>query len=224
MASSFYFNGMFYCDIKISSNCGLSKFADFIESTVNVTYVNPLSKGQNLVFSYSKTALKGDQLDFQANDFINRTISGVGKFIVMNSLKKGHGITYSIIENGGIPVFPVVIGSGIENVSCIVQTRETGESILQSIEKKRNHVDDFVISRMTQDDFTSLMNRNFVPLYGQLTTMEFEILRSAVSNGYYQWPREYNLDDIAGRFKIRKPTVLYHLRNAEKKVLSMVFR
>ncbi len=224
MATLFYIMDMFYCDIKINSNCGLSQFADFLESTVNVTYVNPLSKGQNLVFSYAKTPLKNEQLDFQANDFINRTISGVGKFIVMNSLKKGHGITYSIIENGGIPVFPVVIGSGIENVSCIVQSRDAGELILQSIEKKRNHVEDFTISRMGQEDFAALMNRNFVPLYGQLTTMEFEILRSAISNGYYQWPREYNLDDISGRFKIKKPTVLYHLRNAERKVLSMVFR
>jgi predicted DNA binding protein len=87
-----------------------------------------------------------------------------------------------------------------------------------------NHIDDFTISRLRQEDLASLMNRNYVPLYGQLTTMEFEILRSAVSNGYYQWPRGYNLDDISRRFNIRKPTVLYHLRNAEKKILGLMFR
>lgn len=214
---------MFYCEIKIRSNCGLSKFADFLETQVNVSYVNPLSRGNNLVFSYARSTVSPEKLDFQASDFLNRSISGVGKFIVMNSVKRGHGITHAIVNGGGFPIFPVVIGSGIENVTCIVPTREMGELILQNIERK-NHVDDYVISRLTQEDLASFLNRNYVPLYGQLTTMEFEILRSAVSNGYYQWPREYNLEDISKRFNIRKPTVLYHLRNAEKKILGTVFR
>ncbi len=214
---------MFYCEIKIRSNCGLSKFADFLETQVNVSYVNPLSRGNNLVFSYARSTISPEKLDFQASDFLNRSISGVGKFIVMNSVKRGHGITHAIVNGGGFPIFPVVIGSGIENVTCIVPSREMGELILQNIERK-NHVDDYIISRLTQEDLASILNRNYVPLYGQLTTMEFEILRSAVSNGYYQWPREYNLEDISKRFNIRKPTVLYHLRNAEKKILSTVFR
>ncbi len=214
---------MFYCEIKINSNCGLSQLSDVLETPVNVSYVNPMSRGQNLVLSYSRTDLSPEKIDFQSRDIINRNIYGVGKFMIMNSVKRGHGIIHSIVDGGGFPIFPVVIGSGIENVACIVSSRELCDPIIHNIEKK-NHIDDLTISKLRQEDLASLMNRNYVPLYGQLTTMEFEILRSAVSNGYYQWPREYNLDDISKRFNIRKPTVLYHLRNAEKKILGLMFR
>ena len=177
---------MFYCEIKINSNCGLSKLSDVLEAPVNVSYVNPMSRGQNLVLSYARTDLSPEKIDFQSRDIINKNIYGVGKFMVMNSVKRGHGITHSIVDGGGFPIFPVVIGSGIENVACIVSSREMCEPIIHNIEKM-NHIDDFTISRLRQEDLASLMNRNYVPLYGQLTTMEFEILRSAVSNGYYRW-------------------------------------
>ena len=214
---------MFYCEIKINSNCGLSKLSDVLETPVSVSYVNPMSRGQNLVLSYSRTDLSPEKIDFESRDIINKNIYGVGKFMIMNSVKRGHGIIHSIVDGGGFPIFPVVIGSGIENVACIVSSRELCDPIIHNIERK-NHIDDLTISKLRQEDLASLMNRNYIPLYGQLTTMEFEILRSAVSNGYYKWPRDYNLDDIAKRFNIRKPTVLYHLRNAEKKILGLMFR
>lgn len=213
---------MFYCEIKIESNCGLSKLSDVLETPVNVSYVNPMARGQNLVLSYARTQLPLDKIDFESRDIIKKNISGVGKFIVMNSIKRGHGITHSIVNGGAIPIFPVIIESGIENVVCIVSNREMCEPIIHNIEKL-NHVDDFTVAKLRQEDLASIMNRNYFPLYGQLTTMEFEILRAAVSNGYYKWPREYNLEDISNRFNIRKPTVLYHLRTAEKKILSLMF-
>lgn len=214
---------MFFCEIRINSNCGLSKLSDVLEVPVHVSYVNPMSRGQNLVLSYARTDLSPEKIDFQSRDIINKSISGVGKFIVMNSVKRGHGIIHSIVDGGGFPIFPVVIGSGIENVACIVSSKEMYEPIIHNIERV-NRIEDSTISRLRQEDLASLMNRNYVPLYGQLTTMELEILRSAVSNGYYKWPREYNLEDISNRFNIKKPTVLYHLRNAEKKILGLMFR
>ena len=214
---------MFECRILIDSNCGLSKLSDELEAPVNVTFVNTVGNGDNLAFSYSKSDVSPGRLEFHSEDIISQSISSLGKFLVMNSLKKGHGVTQAIVQNGGFPVFPITIGSGVERISCIVRDKEIGERILRDIER-RNNIEEADISRLGSADIITLMDRGTVSLQEQLTTLELEILRSAISQGYYDWPREYNLGDVATRFHIKKPTALYHLRNAERKILAVIFR
>lgn len=214
---------MFLCEVKISSNCGLSKLSEVLETPINVSYVNPLPRGRNMVLSYARAVMPLSKVDFQSRDILENHTHEMGKFFIMNSIKRGHGIIHSIVEEGGFPVFPVVIEDGIESVAYLVSSRDIFESIIQKM-GRNNHIEDQNISKMRQEYFAALMNINYIPLFAQLTSMELDILRSAVSNGYYEWPRDYNLDAIAGRFNLRKPTVLYHLRNAEKKIFGLMFR
>ena len=67
-------------------------------------------------------------------------------------------------------------------------------------------------------DISRQLNREISLL--NLTVTEKKVIQEAFNNGYLDWPRTTNLDDIAKKFSISKPTALFHIRNAERKILS----
>jgi PAS domain S-box-containing protein len=57
----------------------------------------------------------------------------------------------------------------------------------------------------------------------ELTDRQFEVLRTALSAGYFEWPREHDGSDVAARLDITQPTLNKHLRLAEKQIFSLLF-
>jgi PAS domain S-box-containing protein len=56
----------------------------------------------------------------------------------------------------------------------------------------------------------------------QLTDRQFEVLQTAVSAGYFEWPRENDGSDLADMLDVTQPTVNKHLRLAEKQIFSLL--
>jgi PAS domain S-box-containing protein len=56
----------------------------------------------------------------------------------------------------------------------------------------------------------------------ELTDRQFEVLRTAFSAGYFEWPRENDGSDIAESLDITQPTVNKHLRLAENQIFSLL--
>nr|WP_323849397.1 helix-turn-helix domain-containing protein [Haloferax litoreum] len=54
----------------------------------------------------------------------------------------------------------------------------------------------------------------------RLSKRQAEVIAYAVEHGYYDWPRKTTVEAIASEFELTRPTVLEHLRRAEKKLLS----
>lgn len=54
----------------------------------------------------------------------------------------------------------------------------------------------------------------------RLSKRQAEVVGYALEHGYYDWPRETSVESIAAEFDVSRPTVLEHLRRAEKKLLS----
>ncbi|WP_338901201.1 PAS domain S-box protein [Salinibaculum marinum] len=57
----------------------------------------------------------------------------------------------------------------------------------------------------------------------ELTDRQFEVLQTALSAGYFEWPRDNDGSDVAERLDITQPTLNKHLRLAEKKIFSLLF-
>ncbi|MFB6298225.1 MAG: PAS domain S-box protein [Salinirussus sp.] len=57
----------------------------------------------------------------------------------------------------------------------------------------------------------------------ELTDRQFEVLRTALSAGYFEWPRESDGNDVAERLGITQPTLNKHLRIAERKTFELLF-
>jgi PAS domain S-box-containing protein len=56
----------------------------------------------------------------------------------------------------------------------------------------------------------------------ELTDRQFEVLQTAVSAGYFEWPRKNDGSDLADVLDITQPTVNKHLRLAEKQIFDLL--
>jgi PAS domain S-box-containing protein len=56
-----------------------------------------------------------------------------------------------------------------------------------------------------------------------LTDRQLEVVRTALSAGYFEWPREHDSSEVAGRLDITQPTFNKHLRIAERETFELLF-
>ena len=57
----------------------------------------------------------------------------------------------------------------------------------------------------------------------ELTDRQFEVVQTALSEGYFEWPRRNDGSDVASQLDITQPTLNKHLRLAEKKTFNLLF-
>ncbi|WP_324761098.1 PAS domain S-box protein [Haloarcula montana] len=57
----------------------------------------------------------------------------------------------------------------------------------------------------------------------ELTERQLEVVRTALSAGYFEWPREHDGSEVASRLEITQPTFNKHLRLAERKTFELLF-
>jgi PAS domain S-box-containing protein len=57
----------------------------------------------------------------------------------------------------------------------------------------------------------------------ELTDRQFEVVETALSAGYFEWPREHDGGEVAARLDITQPTFNKHLRIAERKTFELLF-
>lgn len=57
----------------------------------------------------------------------------------------------------------------------------------------------------------------------RLTDRQCEVLRTAHTRGYFEWPRESSSEEVADQLGITQPTVTKHLRLAENKLFTLLF-
>jgi predicted DNA binding protein len=53
-----------------------------------------------------------------------------------------------------------------------------------------------------------------------LTQEELKVLKTAVESGYYNFPRGVDLGQLSKTLRVKKPTLLYRLRSATKKLIK----
>ena len=56
-----------------------------------------------------------------------------------------------------------------------------------------------------------------------LTDRQVEVIRTALSAGYFEWPREHDSSQVASRLDITQPTFNKHLRIVERKTFELLF-
>jgi predicted DNA binding protein len=60
-------------------------------------------------------------------------------------------------------------------------------------------------------------------LQAELTDRQYEVLTTALSAGYFEWPRENDGSEVADRLGITQPTLNKHLRLGERKTFELLF-
>ena len=113
----------------------------------------------------------------------------------------------AIHGHGGLCTEPVVIENGIEQFRVLM---EDGEEIRPLMED---------ITRMGDSKVLRIGRFSTTPAKSGLTRKQLETFNLAVKNGYYEWPKKVNLDELASISGISRTTLQNHLRKAEAKIM-----
>lgn len=211
---------MYFVSLSIKSDCGLSRAAQSADNKIiTLNIINNLNLNNLIAFTISKNTdlLKtGIVNDFKKYSFLK------GKNLVfLIGTKESHGIVPAILENSSIPIYPFYAENGAEMFQIISPDRESMELLIKSIERN-NTIENIDYEKITDgDSMYSIFKRiNRITYVSELTEIEMKIIKRAFNEGFYSWPRALDLTSISKSFNLAKPTVLYHLRNAERKIVG----
>ncbi|TYT63155.1 bacterio-opsin activator domain-containing protein [Natrialba swarupiae] len=93
-------------------------------------------------------------------------------------------------------------------------------SVIEAIEEA--HPETELLARR-ETTSTQSVGRLDTRLEDLLTDKQFEALQAAHYSGFFEWPRETTGENIADALEISPPTYHYHLRAAERTLVSLVF-
>lgn len=213
---------MYLSDLRIESDCGLAEAAENLMEPIVSIQVYPIAKGTNYLMAYT---MANDTSELRKNfskDFmeVNFVKDKRGLFIL--GMKKGHGVMEGINATGNVPLFPVFAYQGQEHFLFLSSTRDKSKEASEKI-SENNPVSSLSVKPVSGDDILGL-STSLISYYqkAKLTQTELKVLREAYSSGYYEWPRPKDLGEVSNTLSLSKPTVLYHIRNAERKLVGSI--
>lgn len=119
----------------------------------------------------------------------------------------------------GFRIHPVVVHQGIEKWFFITNSMDslTAEQIDDKYTKVKS------LKHINQREFLKVYPHIFTELHctevlNEMSKKDLDILKIAVSEGYFQWPRYTNLTDLSKQLKMSKSTLSYHFRTIERKL------
>ena len=210
-------------NFSIKSACSLAKAADTIEGTVISLYVYPLKSKLNYVFAIANDNHSGELESILSKDFVSFRISHEKDMLMIQGVKKGHGVMGAMIDSNCIPVFPIIARNGQEFFNYASLFNKASDVLQESIERT-NKIETFDFEKTIGNDFITGIPKKWGILNSMdLTDTERKLVKAAFKMGFYEWPRVYDLNLMKNDYKLSKPTLLYHLRKAEKKIMQTIF-
>ncbi len=134
---------------------------------------------------------------------------GLPQIVVL--VKKNYGVLKAIHKVGGVRAGPVVVERGFKYFPVFVPRYRESELI--------KHVVEFSPCPANVRLLRSRTTCGSVCVAPSLSVYESQILRVALEEGYFEWPRRTRLEELASRMGISKATAAEHLRRALKKLL-----
>ncbi|MEM0140196.1 MAG: helix-turn-helix domain-containing protein [Ferroplasma sp.] len=209
---------MYFLHVHVNGNCSLSKSTGNNESKIIVGSVYQVNGTNNSMLCYS---IGSTIQELYSQDFTKIKFIKGDKINMFTGTKKGHGIMNAILDSGGIPMYPFIAHNGGESYSIIHPTMESLQKNLDLIEKN-NIISSYDYNRITTGeglmDITRKLNMDFN--FINLTKTERSIIKEAFNLGYLNWPRSINLNGLAEEFDVSKPSILLHIRSAERKIIA----
>ncbi len=214
---------MYLVTFSVESSCGLSMVASMLDSPVFSLSVQVLGKGKNLFLAEAVSRNNNKINKSLLNDFREVAIYRREKFVNLRGVKVGHGVMDGIIETLSVPLFPVIAQEGIETFHFISFSQESIDLALDKV-SVRNKIIEHNYKIITAGESITgsvILSKELLRSMG-LTKSELEALKLAKLEGYFDWPKKKNLSEISKEMNLSKVTVLYHIRNAERKLLELL--
>lgn len=213
-------NTLYLSDLRIESECGLAEAASNLMEPIVSIQVYPFAKRKNYLMAYT---MANDTAELRKNfskDFVEVNFLKDKRGLFILGIKNGHGVMDAINATGNIPLFPIFAYRGQEHFFYLSTSKEKSKEASENI-SENNYVSSISIKPVTGDDIFGLAS-GLISFYqkAKLTDTELKVLREAYVSGYYEWPRPKDLGEVSKMLSLSKPTVLYHIRNAERKLIG----
>lgn len=214
---------MIYGSFSVKSKCSLANVSEAVGETVISLYASPIGEGKNYVFSIVNTKSKEDLEPLLSKDFVSYKIHSENGIVLLQGIKRGHGLIKAIVDSGAVPSFPVVARGDLE-VLNFMSLSDKSPSVLENSLDAVNSLDDFFFDKVGGEKLILDVTKKWGILGSlDLTNAERDLIKAAYKRGYFEWPRMYDLDLLKQDYNLSKPTILYHMRNAERKIMQIIF-
>ena len=184
-------------------DCVLSEFAETFDISFKiaieelhdhrVTFVIELSEESHEVaefFTNSPQVKHCEQLD-------------EGNYLIT---KKSCGAYSAVDRNHGILRRRNVITANRREYTVLFFRREDLKAIIDDFRE----IGDVTLGKVTK----------FNESTAKLTDRQFEVVECALNEGYFEWPRDADSEEVAAKLGVSRATFLEHLRKAQSKLLT----
>lgn len=217
-------SALYYLEMGVGGKCSIANASGYSPDSILIQNARIIKGNLNHVI-LTVTKRESDQvLEVIKGDFRSYETSTLKGNMFVDSYKIGHGMLKAVMNQDVFMLFPIIARNGMENFRLVSRFRADLENIVDKVGRE-NVVERQIIDRVSISDIISgnILHSASPSLYG-LTDREIETLKVAINSGYYEWPRKNGLEEISLDNGASKVTTLYHIRNAEKKIMETLFR
>lgn len=194
--------------------CGLSRFRSEFHTHITVSLT------KNFIQDIVEVSLaKGDRVAdikeyFEKCKVISKwsVLEETDRKLIVQiflDMSKARSVVHTILKNKCFVPKKVSLAGGEEIWTIAAPRKEFIKNALDEIRK----LGEFKLLYIKKSAFDGF---NF-------SRQQEMVLKSAISYGYYSWPRKVSAQDLAKKLGLNKATVLEHLRKAEIKIMGREF-
>ncbi|QLH81063.1 GAF domain-containing protein [Halosimplex pelagicum] len=148
------------------------------------------------------------------------TVSDRGDEHVFRATVTGPVLPAELVEFGAVPRDIEVTGA--ETTATVLLLPHVDAR--QFVERLRERYSSVELLARRERDSRSLTRGAFLDEFESLVTdRQFEVLRTAYERGYFDRPRASSGQEVADSLGVSQPTVNYHLRESQHRLLSLLF-
>jgi len=173
--------------------------------------------GKKILNEFVDTLKNDEDIKFfeiiERNEYGGSVLIGKRAYGVLKALYDTKSVLKGpFIVKGGIKYFPIITFSHPKEVEKNVKKHAPKKvDVWFKIETK--------VEPTFYDTYFALQ-----PIVNKLTKSEKEVLIAAYELGYFKWPKVHDSSDISKYLGISKTTFLEHLRKAEEKIISSLYK
>ncbi|MEM0093449.1 MAG: helix-turn-helix domain-containing protein [Thermofilum sp.] len=213
----------------------LTEKREGVTTTVLSVNVSELSRGLEQVYLTLRSDEKGSKAALKNVLGAISSLPEVKSYRVLGKLEnmwrvhmyisKTHTMESSITL-GAMFVSPWVARNGVERWTLGFASKKQLYDFLAKV-KERDRVVRYYVHEISEEDFAAA-SMNFLAILrmvsqlNKLTPKQLELLKLAVSEGYYSWPKGVDSVELSKMLGVSRVSVVKSLRRAELKVLSSV--
>lgn len=149
-----------------------------------------------------------------------------GTTFFYKSISEHESVLKGVIQCGCIPNFPVVVSEGKETWNIFSAEKTRIMALFKWLESA--NIDVKLLSHKPVDPLSFIAQHQIstlpVTVNIQLTDKQKEAIKTALDMGYYEWPRNIKVEDMASVLGISRSSFLHRLRKAEKVIMDGIGR